>query len=133
MLLYKTAPGIDEIQHRVSGDKNFAQLAHSFDHESLYSIIENLNKSAKDMKWASHPRIVLEMGLIRLVEANRSAQGESHQTVTDPSLDELNKRITQLEAKLEQRIQSIPTGATNPITEQRRTGSTKKEYNASHC
>jgi len=123
LLVYKTAPDLEEIQHRVTGDENFAELARTFDHESLYSIIESLNKSARDMKWASHPRIILEMSLIRLVEESGTTQRVVQQTAASPEMDELNRRILQLESKIQQLLQNpptVPTGTTVPVVDQRR-------------
>ncbi|RKD23214.1 DNA polymerase III subunit gamma/tau [Ammoniphilus oxalaticus] len=114
LLVYKTAPNLEEIQHRITGDEQFVEIAHTFDHESLYLIIESLNKSLADMKWATHPKIALEIGLIRLLELNRSQpQKEVLTTEAQPELDQLQKRLTELENKLQQVTQHRSTASTS--------------------
>lgn len=109
LLIYKTAPNLEEIQHRVTGDEHFAQLARTFDHATLYTIIEKLNKAARDIKWASHPKMILEMGLIQLVE---NTPRELESSVSTSNWDELNRKIAQLEARLQQFIKNPPVGTT---------------------
>ncbi|WP_134702239.1 DNA polymerase III subunit gamma/tau [Ammoniphilus sp. YIM 78166] len=101
LLLFKTAPTLDELQHRVTGDERFQTLSSTFSPVFLYSIIEKLNKVSQDMKWASHPKIVLEMGLIRLV-SEESPVSQDDQSGNVAVVQELLQRIQRLEQKLSQ-------------------------------
>ncbi|RXT08975.1 DNA polymerase III subunit gamma/tau [Ammoniphilus sp. CFH 90114] len=101
LLLYKTAPKLDELQHRLMGDDQFHGLSQSFTHPFLYSIIEKLSKVSQDMKWASHPKIVLEMGLIRLLESEGNSE-QPKEAATNASVEDLLQRINQLEQRLNQ-------------------------------
>lgn len=96
ILLYKTAPSLEEIQGRVAMDPEFKKLGERFSSERLFDIIETLNKFKTEMKWAAHPRILLEMALIRLCQPeNRSSEkGET------PEAHSLLKRIEILEKRI---------------------------------
>jgi DNA polymerase III subunit gamma/tau len=105
LLLYKSAPQLEELQHRVMGNTQFTELSQSFSNQKLYQIIEMLNKAHSDMKWSTHPKIVLEMAMIRLAEeevrAGQVQQSEKLDTA-GPDVQALLQKITQLEAKLSQ-------------------------------
>ncbi|AZB41163.1 DNA polymerase III subunit gamma/tau [Bacillus sp. FJAT-42376] len=95
MLLYNTAPNLEEALERVVVDEAFKDLAKSVETEKIYAIIDVLNKSQQEMKWTNHPRIFLEVAVVKLCETQAKAavsQGEP-----DPQLLE---RISHLEAEL---------------------------------
>jgi DNA polymerase III subunit gamma/tau len=99
LLLYRTAPTLEELQHRVMGDDSFIRMSEAYPRELLYSVIEQLNKINGEMKWASHPKIVLEMGLIRLLESS-SVPEEKGQVIKSPQVEELLQRVQKLEQQL---------------------------------
>ncbi|HJV45222.1 MAG TPA: DNA polymerase III subunit gamma/tau [Bacillota bacterium] len=111
LLLYKTAPHLDELQHRIVGDSEFQELAESFSKPLLYSIIEQLNRMNSDMKWSTHPKIILEMGLIRLLEVNSSLREEKEE-VESSKITELLQRIQQLERRISQGVPLPTTSST---------------------
>ncbi|MBP1932415.1 DNA polymerase III subunit gamma/tau [Ammoniphilus resinae] len=98
LLLYKTAPQLEELEHRTMGDDVFVVLAKRYSAEQLYHIIEELNKVSGEMKWSNHPKILLELGFIRLVEGLAAPSVK-----TDlPEIEGLVQRIGQLERKISQ-------------------------------
>ncbi len=95
MLLYQTAPQLEEVLEREAIDDEFATLATQTDRAAIYEIIDILNKTQQEMKWTNHPRIFLEVALVKLtqVEGNDPLQGS-------PEIGGLMNRINQLEAEL---------------------------------
>lgn len=110
LLLFKTAPNLEEIQSRLEMDTEFKKLGKLFSSEELFDIIEKLNRFKNEMKWASHPQILLEMAFIRLCQGESPEQSkkESH------DLQLLLQRIQGLEKKLKE-LQESGVGA--PIQE----------------
>lgn len=110
LLLFKTAPNLEEIQSRLEMDTEFKKLGNLFSSEELFDIIEKLNRFKNEMKWASHPQILLEMAFIRLCQGESPEQSkkESH------DLQLLLQRIQGLEKKLKE-LQESGVGA--PIQE----------------
>ncbi|WP_338779234.1 DNA polymerase III subunit gamma/tau [Metabacillus sp. FJAT-52054] len=106
LLLYKTAPNLEEALERVVVDDAFKELADAAEAESLYAVIDILNKSQQEMKWTNHPRIFLEVAIVKLCETEAA---KAVQTGTaDPQLLE---RISQLEAELKElRKNGVPAG-----------------------
>lgn len=96
LLLFKTAPNLEEIQSRLEMDPEFKKMGNLFSSEGLFDIIEKLNRFKNEMKWASHPRILLEMAFICLCQGESQEQGkqESH------DIQLLQQRIQGLEKKL---------------------------------
>ncbi|MGD6819148.1 DNA polymerase III subunit gamma/tau [Metabacillus sp. 84] len=96
MLLYKTAPSLEDVLERVSVDQTFKDLARETGAGAIYEIIDVLNKSQQEMKWTNHPRIFLEVAIVKLCESEvKTVQTGG----TDPVLLE---RISLLEAELKE-------------------------------
>lgn len=96
MLLYKTAPNLDESFERVMLDDEFRTLADKVEYEEIYKIIEVLNKSQQEMRWTTSPKIFLEVAIVKL------CQPEKERTTVLPEVDKLISRITSLEEELKQ-------------------------------
>lgn len=98
MLLYQTSPQLEEVRERAGMDETFQQLAESTDRAAIYHIIETLNKSQQDMKWTNHPRIFLELALVKLCQ-EETAQ-ETHAPAPVQQDETLIRRIESLEKQL---------------------------------
>jgi len=118
LLLYKTAPNLEEIQSRLEMDPEFKKLGNLFSTEGLFDIIEKLNRFKNEMKWASHPRILLEMAFIRLCQGEASGQSK----IESQDYQLLLQRIQSIEKKLHE-IQTSGFASQNqekPVTLNRR-------------
>lgn len=95
LLLYKTAPHVEGAIKGAIVDDAFKHLAEAVPVSDLYETIEVLNKSQQEMKWTNHPRIFLEVALIKLCH-----QQVSHALPPSEELQSLVKRVEYLEAEL---------------------------------
>ncbi|MCM3708541.1 MULTISPECIES: DNA polymerase III subunit gamma/tau [Cytobacillus] len=78
MLLFKAAPRLEESLERVMLDEDFQQLAGEVEPEELYELIEVLNKAQQEMRWTNHPRIFLEVAIVKLCQLEqRERPGQS--------------------------------------------------------
>lgn len=115
LLLYKTAPSLEEIQGHLEMDPEFKNLGETFSNDQLFAIIEQLNRFKNEMKWAGHPRILLEMALIQLCQPTTQhdvepAMQNPIQTREIPEIGQLMQRIQALEKKLSQLQSSTVEG-----------------------
>jgi len=86
MLLYQTAPTLEDVLERVSVDEQFIHLSKEIPSAEIYEIIELLSKSQQEMKWTNHPRIFLEVALVKLCQqtTNKSQYDqEEYQTLLE--------------------------------------------------
>jgi DNA polymerase III subunit gamma/tau len=95
LLLYQTAPQLEEVVERVKIDETFQQLGDQSAKDWIYKVIETLNRSQQEMKWTNHPRIFLELALVQICQDETSSQSQPAQ---DQS--ELLERIQKLEGEL---------------------------------
>ncbi|WP_160726176.1 DNA polymerase III subunit gamma/tau [Bacillus sp. USDA818B3_A] len=97
MLLYKTAPNLEESLERVMLDDDFKRLAETIPIDKIYQLIDVLNKTQQEMRWTNHPRIFLEVAVVKLcqTEVKPSSQADSG------SIEQLLARIDQLESELQ--------------------------------
>ncbi|WP_077616976.1 DNA polymerase III subunit gamma/tau [Bacillus sinesaloumensis] len=95
MLLYQTAPQLEEVLERVLVDEDFTELAKSIQNQEIYETIDVLNQAQQEMKWTNHPRIFLEVAIVKL------SQMDPHQSPDSlPQLEGLMNKINMLESEL---------------------------------
>ncbi|WP_436374378.1 DNA polymerase III subunit gamma/tau [Cytobacillus sp. BC1816] len=95
MLLYKAAPRLEESLERVMLDEDFQQLAQEVEPEELYELIEVLNKAQQEMRWTNHPRIFLEVAIVKLCQLEQiEKSGQS------ADIKPLMQKIEQLQHEL---------------------------------
>jgi DNA polymerase III subunit gamma/tau len=96
LLLYKSAPTLEESMERVLADKEFKDLADQIAHESIYELIEILNKAQQEMRWTNHPRIFLEVAIVKLCQQKASVNAASS------DLEKLFTKIEKLESEIKE-------------------------------
>lgn len=97
MLLFKAAPNLEESFERVLLDDQFKQLAEAVNQEDIYQIIETLNKSQQEMRWTNHPRIFLEVAVVKLCQMKVKDNGKQTSSI---ETDSLLSKISSLEEQL---------------------------------
>ncbi len=97
MLLFKAAPNLEESFERVLLDEDFKQLAEAVNQEDIYQIIETLNKSQQEMRWTNHPRIFLEVAVVKLCQMKVRDNGKQTSSI---EIDSLLSKISTLEEQL---------------------------------
>lgn len=107
LLLYKTAPQLEEIQDRIILDERFQELGEHAERSRLFQIIDKLNQAKNDMKRASQTRIMLELILIQLCQTEASHPSgtlQSHEgaAISSEEVNQLKQRITELERQIKQ-------------------------------
>ncbi|WP_428910300.1 DNA polymerase III subunit gamma/tau [Niallia sp. Krafla_26] len=95
MLLYKSAPNLEESLERALLNDDFKSLAAEVNKEEIYQLISELNKTQQEMRWTNHPRVLLEVAIVKLCHLDSPAQSHSH-----PDVDQLIQKINQLEQEL---------------------------------
>ena len=126
MLLYKTAPALAETFERALIDPQFKELSDAIPAEAIYSIIESLNQTQQDMKWTNHPRIFLEVALVKLCNEQQSNQADNAQ------VQELLQKIESLERQMQdiQKNGFVRMEAEKPAAQSKAKRSVKKGYKA---
>ncbi|MDR7002938.1 DNA polymerase III subunit gamma/tau [Neobacillus niacini] len=112
LLLYKTAPNLEESLERVTLDSEFQKMAEMIPTEQIYLMIDLLNKTQQEMRWTNHPRIFLEVAIIKLcqIETKHSEQAAPGQ------ISQLLAKIEQLEEDLRQlKANGIPAVQEAPV------------------
>ncbi len=98
MLLYKTAPQLAETLERVNVDEVFVSLCKETPTNWIYNTIETLNEILQDMKWSSHPKIFIEVAIVKICNNN---EVETTSIVNNEDYQTLLKKVQVLEQKLE--------------------------------
>ncbi|MDG4658599.1 DNA polymerase III subunit gamma/tau [Ectobacillus antri] len=68
MLLYQTSSGLEDLLERVVVDESFRNFSEKIQADAIYDIIHTLSKSQQEMKWTNHPRIFLEVVMVKLCQ-----------------------------------------------------------------
>ena len=126
MLLFQAAPSLAESFERVLIDPQFKELAEVIPSKSIYSIIESFNQTQQDMKWTNHPRIFLEVSLVKLC---------NEQKPTDMDNGKVQQLLQKIEA-LEKQMRDLQENgvsavvAEKPAEQAKSQRSMKKAYKA---
>lgn len=97
MLLYKTAPRLEESLERVMLDDEFRLMAEETPTEQIYQLIDHLNKTQQEMRWTNHPRIFLEVAIVKLCQMEAA---QTAKTGMSADVAPMMARIEQLENEL---------------------------------
>ncbi len=136
ILLFKTSSELGDQLERVQIDADFEELSRSLEIETIYSVIQELNDAGQAMRWSSQPRILLEVTMVKLCQAqNKSVSVPSPEIIEAPSQSDLLTRLASLERKLEtlesngagvkSQSTSASNGSTRARTPQRKTSNGK--------
>lgn len=126
LLLYQSAPGLDEMFERVQLTEEFKQKASMYPREKLFAMIERLSSTQNEMKWSNHPRVFLEVAFIQLIQATKhkdlpTTGVDDH---VEAKIAELTTKIASLEEQLNQvQKQSLSKDDGSKNTEQTITSS----------
>ncbi|WP_169713805.1 DNA polymerase III subunit gamma/tau [Paludifilum halophilum] len=101
LLVMLAAPELEEVKNRMSMDERWTRLSEAGSVESFHSVLDTLIRTQQQMKWAAHPRILLEMAVVQLCQGDpSSASSEEVSSGEQPDLLRLKKRVQQLEERL---------------------------------
>ncbi|MED3646369.1 DNA polymerase III subunit gamma/tau [Halalkalibacterium halodurans] len=113
LMLFKAAPEASQLLERAQINDSFKTLAGEINDASLFAAIEILNDCQQRMRWSSHPRVALELGVVTLcqqvVQVPASPQAGA---ATHPNVEALQERIQQLE----QAVQSLKVNGVASVT-----------------
>ncbi|WP_017729636.1 DNA polymerase III subunit gamma/tau [Halalkalibacterium ligniniphilum] len=101
LLLYQTAPDAEYLLERAQVNKAFAELAKKIERSWLYKAIETLNESQQRMKWSSHPKVIVELGLVTLCN-QRVPVSDAISSVDQGQIRSLSQKVEQLERIIQQ-------------------------------
>jgi DNA polymerase-3 subunit gamma/tau len=96
MLLHKAAPNLEESMERILLDDDFKNMAERVPAEQIYQLIDILNKAQQEMRWTNHPRIFLEVAIVKLCQMEQQQTAQ----VQTSEVGQLLSRIEQLENEL---------------------------------
>ncbi|MBS4175872.1 DNA polymerase III subunit gamma/tau [Bacillus sp. FJAT-49736] len=100
MLLYRTAPNLEESIERVMVDTDFQNLSKKITSQQIYEYIDILNKTQQEMKFSNIAKMYIEVALIRLCEIKSSP-------TTDQNGD-IQKLLGKIE-RLEEELKNLKT------------------------
>lgn len=98
MLLYKAAPNLEETFERVMLDEEFQALSDKTSAERIYQLIDILNKTQQEMRWTNHPRIFLEVAIVKLTQIE--TKDNNHNAPSSGEVQQLLAKVNQLESEI---------------------------------
>lgn len=114
LLMFQSAPGMENILERVLVDDSFKQLAEEVDASWIQAAIVELNRCQQEIKWANSPKVFVEIAILHI--ADQSAPTAS---VEAEAVQQLTRKISQLEQELKQ-LKLQPQSAAAPTEQPKR-------------
>lgn len=107
LLLYQTSPDLEDVLSRPHVDEAFREQAKKTDVDRLYEIIRRLNEAFLEMKRTNHPRIFLEMAIVKLCQSSerpiQSDQAPSEEAALEKRVEALERQIKDMPEPLRSR------------------------------
>lgn len=98
MLLFKAAPNLEETFERVMLDQEFQALSDKTSADRIYQLIDILNKTQQEMRWTNHPRIFLEVAIVKLTQIE--TKGNESNAPSSGEVQQLIAKVNQLESEI---------------------------------
>ncbi|WP_335872921.1 DNA polymerase III subunit gamma/tau [Bacillus sp. 2205SS5-2] len=128
MLLYKTAPNLEESLERVLLDDDFINLAQQITPPEIYSFIDILNGAQHEMKFSNHAKIYLEISIVKLCQMEKAPVTNSG---TIPEVQELINKINSLEREVETlKTQGVARVPEQQVQQTKKTNRSQKGFKA---
>ncbi|PGQ85347.1 DNA polymerase III subunit gamma/tau [Priestia megaterium] len=124
VLLYQASEENAYLLEKAAVNEEFKELSSKMDSAFIYKVIAELNQTQQEMKWSNHPRVLLEVALVKL------AQSSTNQENTLPYQDILQK-MNQMEAELQQLKEKgiqVDHTAQAAQTEKKQTRQSRSQY-----
>ncbi|MEI2328056.1 DNA polymerase III subunit gamma/tau [Priestia megaterium] len=124
VLLYQASEENAYLLEKAAVNEEFKELSSKMDSAFIYKVIAELNKTQQEMKWSNHPRVLLEVALVKL------AQSSTNQESALPYQDILQK-MNQMEAELQQLKEKgiqVDHTAQAAQTEKKQTRQSRSQY-----
>ncbi|MED4286680.1 DNA polymerase III subunit gamma/tau [Priestia megaterium] len=124
VLLYQASEENAYLLEKAAVNEEFKELSSKMNSAFIYKVIAELNQTQQEMKWSNHPRVLLEVALVKL------AQSSTNQEDTLPYQDILQK-MNQMEAELQQLKEKgiqVDHTAQAAQTEKKQTRQSRSQY-----
>ena len=124
VLLYQASEENAYLLEKAAVNEEFKELSSKMDSAFIYKVIAELNQTQQEMKWSNHPRVLLEVALVKL------AQSSTNQESALPYQDILQK-MNQMEAELQQLKEKgiqVDHTAQAAQTEKKQTRQSRNQY-----
>lgn len=113
LLLYKSAPNVEDILERAMIDDKFKDLAQTVSPDWIQDAIIKLNQCQQEMKWTNSPKVFIEIAILTISTAHGQQEKEESSADTE-MVSKLTNRLTELEKKLDtlKQVPSAPQATT---------------------
>lgn len=102
LLLYQTSPDLEDVLSRPRVDEAFRDQAKELDTDRLFEAITRLNEAFLEMKRTNHPRIFLEMAIVKLCSSSGQPERPVQNDRTASETAALEKRVEALEKQVKE-------------------------------
>ncbi|MFD1362614.1 DNA polymerase III subunit gamma/tau [Lentibacillus salinarum] len=133
LLLYKSAPALENILERAIADDPFKQLTDAVTNDWIQDAIAHLNQCQQEIKWSTSPKVFIEIAILTITKQGSHQETPANASAVDSeAMKQLTGRLEQLEKELTA-LKASPAAANQqaPAKEPRRPspGPGRNRYN----
>ncbi|WP_026568950.1 MULTISPECIES: DNA polymerase III subunit gamma/tau [Sediminibacillus] len=97
LLLYQSAPDLENILERALLTDSFKQLAAEVNADWIQEAIRQLNECQQEIKWTNSPKVFIEIAVLNISDQQKASSGTSAEAV-----DKLTRKLAQLEKEMQE-------------------------------
>ncbi|USL42586.1 DNA polymerase III subunit gamma/tau [Priestia megaterium] len=124
VLLYQASEENAYLLEKAAVNEEFKELSSKMDSAFIYKVIAELNQTQQEMKWSNHPRVLLEVALVKLAQSSTNQEG-------DLPYQDILQKMNQMEAELQQLKEKgiqVDHTAQAAQTEKKQTRQSRSQY-----
>ncbi|HLR40214.1 MAG TPA: DNA polymerase III subunit gamma/tau [Virgibacillus sp.] len=99
LLLYKSAPALENILERAMINDSFTQLAETVTVDWIQDAIMQMNQCQQEIKWTNSPKVFIEIAVLTITNRYHHEQQPS-ETADSEAVSKLTNKLAQLEKEL---------------------------------
>ncbi|QTN01228.1 DNA polymerase III subunit gamma/tau [Sediminibacillus dalangtanensis] len=97
LLLYQSAPDLENILERALLTDSFKQLAGEINADWIQEAIRQLNECQQEIKWTNSPKVFIEIAVLNISDQQKASTNQSSEAV-----DKLTRKLAQLEKEIQE-------------------------------
>lgn len=127
LLLYKSAPSLEDILERAMIDEAFIALAANISNDWIQDAIMQLNECQQEIKWTNSPKVFIEITILTITNRYQN-QKEPNPAIDLEAVTTLTNRLAELEKKISTLQQAPNTPQVSPEVRRAPARSTRNSY-----
>ncbi|KGX85651.1 DNA polymerase III subunit gamma/tau [Pontibacillus litoralis] len=129
LLLYQSAPGLENILERAIPDEGFKALSEQLQASWIQQTITVLNQCQQEMKWTNSPKVFIEIAMLNICDIQVNQPNAPPTALEPEGIQQLKQKVDSLERKLaDMHEQGVPAQGVQQVEKKPQRMNRRNQY-----